>query len=339
MLGARANSLREIAFSTDGMAIVGTNNLDAGLRRVTADLSSYYLLGYYSTGKLDGKFHPISVRVKRPGVQVRARRGFLAPTAAELTTTTAAAPPAMSTAAAAEVKMIDSALASLAAFVREAPLRLRAVAGWSPASTAAITLVGEVGSGEEWKAGADADVLVTNPAGETITTARAQLASGSRAFRATLTPDRPLTAGEYTIRVRTRGRASGAAPLNEVLRVALPASPDADGAVFLRRGTTTGNRDVPTADLRFRRTEQLRVELPTPSSAEVTARLLDRTGKPMQVPVTAGVRDDADGSRWRTAQVSLAPLGVGDYLIEITEGAGGAGGGITRTLLAFRVVP
>ena len=36
-------------------------------------MSSYYLLGYYSTGKLDGKFHAISVRIKRPGVQVRCR--------------------------------------------------------------------------------------------------------------------------------------------------------------------------------------------------------------------------------------------------------------------------
>src|SRR5207249_11886685 len=62
-----------------------SNNLDAGMKRVVADLSSYYLLGYYSSGKLDGKFHPITVRVKRPGVQVRARRGYLAATPADMT--------------------------------------------------------------------------------------------------------------------------------------------------------------------------------------------------------------------------------------------------------------
>ena len=85
LLQARANSLRDLAVATDGLAIVGTNNLEAGFKRVTDDLSSYYLLGYYSTGKLDGRFHSIRVRVKRPGVQVRARRGYLAPTVAEVT--------------------------------------------------------------------------------------------------------------------------------------------------------------------------------------------------------------------------------------------------------------
>ena len=72
-LRARLDSLRTLAENTDGLAIVDSNNLAAGMKRVVADLSSYYLLGYYSNAKLDGKFHAITVRVKRPGVQVRAR--------------------------------------------------------------------------------------------------------------------------------------------------------------------------------------------------------------------------------------------------------------------------
>src|SRR5207247_1266411 len=75
---------RTLADATDGLAIVDTNLLDAGLRRIVADLTSYYLLGYYSSAKLDGKFHTITVRVKRPGVQVRARRGYLAANEADL---------------------------------------------------------------------------------------------------------------------------------------------------------------------------------------------------------------------------------------------------------------
>jgi VWFA-related protein len=339
MLQARAGSLRDLAFETDGLAIVSTNNLEAGLQRVTADLSSYYLLGYYSNGKLDGKFHTITVRVKRPGVQVRARRGFLAPTQAELTSALKPGPPAMSAALAAAGTAIDLALAPLGGLGRDVPLRLRAVAGWSPAQSAAIAVVGEVGTGNEWKSGADADVMLTNTSGDTIATARAEVAAGSRGFRAMLTPDGPMTAGDYTIRVRARGKAVTPAAANEALRFTLPAAPRAEGAVFIRRGPTTGSRDVPTADLRFRRTEQIRVELPTASSGTITARLLDRNGNPMPIPVAAAVRDDADGSRWETAQFSLAPLGPGDYLIEVNEQERGAGSETTRTLLAFRIVP
>jgi VWFA-related protein len=67
-----------MAESTDGLAVVTTSDMDASLRRINEDLSSYYLLGFYSTQKQDGKFHRLTVRVKRSGVQVRARRGYLA---------------------------------------------------------------------------------------------------------------------------------------------------------------------------------------------------------------------------------------------------------------------
>ena len=68
-LTARLESLRTLAADTDGMAIVQTNDLESGFKRILADLSSYYLLGYYSDRRMDGRFHSIRVRVKRPGVQ------------------------------------------------------------------------------------------------------------------------------------------------------------------------------------------------------------------------------------------------------------------------------
>jgi len=67
-----------MAKATDGIAVVQTSEMDAALRRIADDLSSYYLIGYSSSEKLDGRFHRITVRVKRPGVNVRARRGYLA---------------------------------------------------------------------------------------------------------------------------------------------------------------------------------------------------------------------------------------------------------------------
>ena len=66
-----------MAENSDGLAIVNTNDLREPAQRLAADLSSYYLLGYQSTNpKLDGRFRSIKVTVKRPGVQVRARRGY-----------------------------------------------------------------------------------------------------------------------------------------------------------------------------------------------------------------------------------------------------------------------
>lgn len=346
MLSSRLTSLRTLAEATDGLAIVDSNNLNAGMQRIVADLSSYYLLGYYSTGKLDGKFHTISVRVKRPGVQVRARRGFLAARAGDVTTTTAvrtgaaAASPAAS-AAADEARAIASVIAPLAGYARDLPLRLLTVAGWNAHSTPTVWLVAEAGRGQDWMGGGDASAALVDRAGTTVATAQAAIEPGARSVRLALTPSTPIAPGEYEVHLRVKGAGSASAT-TDTTPVSIAADPKPTGALFLRRGPTTGNRETPTADLRFNRSERLIIEVPDASADPVSARLLDRTGKPMTaIPVTAATRVDADGSRWDTAQLSLVPLGVGDYLIELTTRAGGAGaaGAETRTLVAFRIVP
>lgn len=338
ILRTRQNSLRTLAESTDGLALVNTNQIAAGLKRIVTDLSSYYLLGYYASNvKMDGRFHKITVRVKRPGVQVRARRGYLAPSEAELNSlpsrTSGATADSTSAAAAAEAAAIESALGALGGFSRELPLRVQVAAGWRSDSAAGIWTVGELGPGVDWKAGGDAEVTAATAAGVTVATGRAHVEPGSRSFRIALDPSTPFTTGEYVVRVRVRGLAGDSIPATDVVRLQLPSAPSATGAVFIRRGPQTGNREMATADLRFRRTEQLRVEVPT-ADTSWSARLLDRTGKAMAIPVTIGRRADADGPSWLTAQLALAPLAVGDYLIELS-----AEGGARRTLLAFRIVP
>jgi len=83
-LRARQQALRSMADDTDGTSVINTNDIEGALGRIVDDLSSYYLLGYESTNnRLDGKYRSISVRVKRPGVQVRARRGYRSLTAEE----------------------------------------------------------------------------------------------------------------------------------------------------------------------------------------------------------------------------------------------------------------
>ena len=84
MMNRRADSLITLATATDGVAVINSNSFTPALNRINEDLASYYLLGYYTSNtKSDGTFRKIDVKVKRPGVNVRARRGYLALTAAE----------------------------------------------------------------------------------------------------------------------------------------------------------------------------------------------------------------------------------------------------------------
>src|SRR5471030_2485497 len=78
-LNSTMDTLRELAEQTDGRAIVNRNDIATGMKQITRDASAYYLIGYNSSQMpTDGKFHEIKVRVKRPGVQVRARKGYWA---------------------------------------------------------------------------------------------------------------------------------------------------------------------------------------------------------------------------------------------------------------------
>lgn len=76
------NQLRDLAALTGGVALSDRNDLDAAVRRVLDDASDYYVISYEPDKTVKGTtVRPIHVRVKRPGVRVHARRGYLAPPA------------------------------------------------------------------------------------------------------------------------------------------------------------------------------------------------------------------------------------------------------------------
>ena len=68
-----------LAHMTGGKASYGNNDLAGAIEEVLTDTDLTYTLGFYpSADKLDGKFHEVTVRVNRPGVEVRSRRGYSA---------------------------------------------------------------------------------------------------------------------------------------------------------------------------------------------------------------------------------------------------------------------
>jgi len=73
------DSLRVLSNETGGFAVVNRNDMATAFERVVADNSAYYLLGYYSSNeKRDGRFRKIEVKVARPGLSVRSRKGYVA---------------------------------------------------------------------------------------------------------------------------------------------------------------------------------------------------------------------------------------------------------------------
>jgi hypothetical protein len=77
------DGLLALTETTGGVFIRSNNDIVGALRQVVNDGDSYYLIGYQPDAatfeaKAGGrKFHNISVRVKRPGVHVRSRAGFI----------------------------------------------------------------------------------------------------------------------------------------------------------------------------------------------------------------------------------------------------------------------
>ena len=88
----RHQSLQTVADWTGGRAVLNTNVPEKSVRPILDESSAYYLLAFQTSDvKRDGRFHQITVKVNRPDVQVRTRRGYyadpVAPAAADAATT------------------------------------------------------------------------------------------------------------------------------------------------------------------------------------------------------------------------------------------------------------
>jgi VWFA-related protein len=76
--------LSTLADDTGGLLLTDTNDIGGAVGRVLDDQSGYYLIGYvpdaslFKPDKSGPRYHKIQIKVRRPGLRVRSRKGFYA---------------------------------------------------------------------------------------------------------------------------------------------------------------------------------------------------------------------------------------------------------------------
>jgi hypothetical protein len=259
-------------------------------------------------------------------LNVRARRGYFAPSnkpAREVFTPAPAGPE--------PPKGLEAALGELGRLRVSADVFTRGtLLGGRDRADIVIEIASARGTAAPWSGGADVQVLVTPDSGAPLAPVTARIESGARGVLVSV----PLQTGIGAIRVVSKVAAAGESLEDRVEIGRAPAL--LVGEAILYRGRPAAASPLrPVADLQYRRIERVHVEWPIFGELDQrSARLLGRNGQPLAIPVTVTERE-TDGRKVVAADLNLAPLSLGDYVIELTAGRGKET--ISR-LVAFRVV-
>jgi VWFA-related protein len=335
-LTATMDTLRLLAENTDGRAIVNRNDLAAGMRQITRDSSAYYLLGYNSSqAPADGKFHEIKVRVKRPGAQVRYRKGYWALNQEQMARALAPPKPPLP-------KPVENALAS----VVNRPSSATVVRTWIGTSRGEngktrLTFVWEPlpkTPGDVAAARAEAPVRVS---------LMAVGPDGSPYYRGKIdahTISFDVNPGKVQLRVAVEGSSSQVldTEMRDMTVPDLTAPQAALGTPVVFRARTLRDFNlmkadaaaVPVAAREFSRTDRVLVRIPVygpgGTTPTVSVHLLNRSGQAMsEIPVSA-----APTGGEQQIDLPLSGLAPGEYVIEIKATADG---GEAKELVGFRV--
>jgi len=307
----RLDSLRSLAFETGGVSIVGTNNIIEPLRQIADEFASFYLLGYYSTnGDFDGKYREIEVRTRLDDVDITARRGYLAPSAEMVAAMTAPAEP--------EAEAAPGFAEALNALGRLDSGAEVFVTGAARAGEVVIVAeADESALGRAIPDGAAVSVELAETDGQVIGTERVTLEPGVRGTAVRFPVD-PASAGPWRATVSVDDGA-----VTERVEVARGAPAPVGARLVYRARQARTSPLWPVAQMSFRRAERVHVEWVSDGPlANREARLLGPDGDTLAVPVMLSERD-VDGHLVLAADLTLAPLGAGDYVIEVTATSGG----------------
>jgi VWFA-related protein len=331
------DTLRELADETDGRAILGRNGLDEGIDQMLRDSSFHYLLGYSSTAaQADGKFHQIRVRVKRPNVDVRARKGYWASTADDVSRATA---PVIVT-----PQPVLDALSAIAVPNQDG----RMVRTWvgtarGAAGSTRVTVVSEIvaaGAAGRGSSTAYLTISAAHPRAETV------FESPSVELRPGAAPQRvsfDTGAGSLEVKIVLADQ-EGRTIDRETRTIDVPDFSGSEVALGTPRfhrprtlrdfQTLAADADaVPLATREFARTDRLLIRFdargPGGGPASPAAAILSRAGRKMfDVQVAPSVAEGAS----HQIDLALSPLPAGEYLLEIAGSPEGP-----RELSAFRI--
>jgi VWFA-related protein len=315
MLDDGLSNLQVLAEQTDGIAVLNTNDLRTGMTKIANDLSSHYVLGYYTSNtKWDGGTRKITVRLKGTGKAIRARREYRAPTEEDMAALRSA------TAAAAAPAAPSAPLLALSALSRVSPSsRLNA---YGTVIGGEVAIVAEIAAAEieggRFKQGADIEVVFSAKDGGQPVALKGKIEPGSRGTVIKVPIN--AAAGPWQAVVRMRGDDNLSD--SDTVAIERPTGALLGKPLAYRAASAAASAYKPLAAFQFRRTERVRLEWPVSQPLDGhQARLLDRTGKPIAIPLETTTRDAA-GTTLLTTTLNLAPFSNGDYLIEISAKAG-----------------
>ena len=351
-LQSTMDTLRLLAENTDGRAIVNRNDIAFGMKQITRDSSAYYLIGYNSVqAPTDGKFHEIKVRVKRPGVQVRSRKGYWALNREEVARATAPKKPPMAkpfevalTAAVARPSSA-SVMRSWVGMSRGENGKTRVTFVWEPLpkslgdrpreEPARVTVTAIAPDGSPYFRG-----RVPDGATASATASGTAAAPGRGPQRVSF----EVKPGKMQLRLSVEGSASQVLD-TETRELNVPdleaAQPMLGTPAILRARTarefqllrTDGNA-MPAAGREFNRVDHLLIRVPTygPAGAPLalTVQLLNRAGQPMNELKAEPAPAPGD----QQIDCPLAALPPGEYVLQIKAGDKD---GDPAELIGFRV--
>ena len=308
-------ALQAVATQTGGDFTAGTAAFPVGLSRMFRDLDAHYVLSYKPAHGDDGRFHSVSIAVKRPDARVRARAGYVA-------------------ALSAERRAAASAPIAPTRMLRRSPL----IQSWSGVTRSMdgkprVTFTWEPTPARPGAPGSPAAVLVvtaTTPSGAVLFDGNVAAVGGTIPAGGSNRAEFDALPGRVQIDVKILDD-KGVVLDTDSRDVEVP-SLQSPRATILQPAVlrTVSAREfraiaedpdappVPSRD--FRRTERLLLRVPAyepgGAPARVNATLLNRWRQPMRaLPPMQGGREGIT-----LFDVPLAPLAPGEYTIRLTAG-------------------